>query len=466
LSLKGANSPPRGRKLRSTGTKAKTRIGQVRMPHADLERQLETYKRKLNEAREDLAEALEQQTATLEVLQVISSSPRNLQAVFQAMLENATRVCGAKFGVLWLPEGDGFRAVALHGLPPAFAEARRREPWVKTNPGTSLGRVAATKRTVQIADIRQEPAYINDPSRFAILELAGARTMLSVPILKDNELVGQFGIYRQEVRPFSEKQIELATSFANQVDNTRLLNELRQRTADLGEALEQQTATSEVLRVISSSPGELQRVFAAMLENATRICEAKFGFLFRYDAGAFNPMAMLNVPPALEDFMRQRGPYRPQPGLPLHRVLETKKIVHTIDQAAEEVQTPSAKLAGARTHLAVPMLKEGETGSSSPGELEITCSTCEVAVCCSSAILAYAAMPARPMPASSRATASTPRRSAELSLMTAVLATMGASARRPAHFVTARERRLLESGQEPGYRRCEKVRTLRRVGRR
>ena len=183
MSRKGAKNQTGVRKLRSGGTKVRTRVGRTRQPRTDLEKKLQAHARALEkrldaragelaETHKQLAEALEQQTATSEVLRVISSSPGNLQAVFQAMLENATRVCGAKFGVLWLPERDGFRAVALHGVPPAFAEARRREPWVKTNPGTSLGRVAATKQTVQIVDIRQEPAYINDPSRFAILELA------------------------------------------------------------------------------------------------------------------------------------------------------------------------------------------------------------------------------------------------------------------------------------------------------
>ena len=323
--------------------------------------------RLLNELRQrtdDLSEALEQQTATSEVLQVISSSPGDLQVVFQAMLENATRVCGAKFGVFWLPERDGFRAVALHGLPPAFAEARRREPWVKTNPGTSLGRVAATKQTVHIADIRQEPAYINDPSRFAILELAGARTMLSVPILKDNELVGQFGIYRQEVRPFTEKQIELATSFANQaviaIENTRLLNELR-------ESLQQQTATSDVLQVISSSPGELEPVFQAMLENATRICDAKFGNLLLYEGNVFRVAAMHGAPPAWAELRRRDPILRFGPKNPLARIAETRRVQHIADFRTEPAyldREPGpvalAEAASARTVLMVPMVKEGE----------------------------------------------------------------------------------------------------------
>jgi signal transduction histidine kinase len=293
-----------------------------------LEKKLDARAGELAEAHKQLAEALEQQTATSEVLRVISSSPGNLQAVFQAMLENATHVCGAKFGVLWLPERAGFRAVALHGVPPAFAEARRREPWVKTNPGTSLGRVAATKQTVQIADIRQEPAYINDPSRFAILELAGARTMLTVPMLKDNELVGQFGIYRQEVRPFTDKQIELATSFANQaviaIENTRLLNELR-------ESLQQQTATSEVLGVISRSPGELEPVFNAMLANATRLCEARFASLLLSERDQFHRVSVYNAPPALAEEWRRTPMARPHPESALGRTALTKRVVHVDD---------------------------------------------------------------------------------------------------------------------------------------
>jgi hypothetical protein len=177
LSLKGANSPTRGRKLRSTGTKARARVSNGPNSLIELKKQLEARTR-------ELAEALEQQTATSEVLKIISRSPGDLKPVFENILAEATRLCEAKFGVLWLCEDDGFRAVALHGAPPAYAEARQREPVLSPNPGTTMGRVAATKRTVQIADIRLEPAYRTDPKRFAIIEQAGARTLLSVPMLR------------------------------------------------------------------------------------------------------------------------------------------------------------------------------------------------------------------------------------------------------------------------------------------
>src|SRR5262245_59091455 len=319
-------------------------------------------KRPLDPRARALEEALAREAATAEVLRVIASSPGELQLVFETMLANAVRTCGAKFGVLWLSEGDGFRAVALHGAPPAFAQARRREPWIRTNPGTGLGRAAETRQPVQTADIRQEPAYLNDPQRFAVLDHARARTMLTVPMLKDNEMTGALGIYRQEVRPFTDKQIELVSSFASQaiiaIENARLLNELRQRTDDLTESLEQQTATSEVLRVISSSPGEVEPVFNAMLENATRICEANFGTLTLVEGDELRVAAMHGASRAFEE-LRRKDPRVPAA---VHRLFATKQMVHMADIAAEKAfaNSPLVKLAGARTFVGVPLLKDGE----------------------------------------------------------------------------------------------------------
>ena len=246
----------------------------------------------------ELRESLDRQTATSEVLSVISSSPGELEPVFQAMLANATRICEAKFGILYRCEGDALRTVAMHDAPQPFVEVRRSNPIIRPNLDTTLGRAMAIKQPVQIADILEELDPL-DARAAQLPKLAGARTVLAVPMLKENELVGAFVIYRTEVRPFNDKQIELVRNFAAQaviaIENTRLLNELRQ-------SLEQQTATSDVLRVISSSPGELEPVFETMLANAARICDAKFGTLYRCDNETFAPAARFGAPPAYADF--------------------------------------------------------------------------------------------------------------------------------------------------------------------
>ena len=319
----------------------------------------------------ELRELLEQQTATSEVLRVISSSPGELEPVFQAMLQNARRICEAEFGVLNLCEGEALRAVAMHGAPQAFVEERRRNPLIRPPPQTALGRVVATKQPVQIADIVNEPHYFDVPSGYSavvLTKLSGARTVLAVPMLKENELIGAIVIYRTEVRPFSDKQIELVKSFAAQaviaIENARLLNELRQRTADLSEALDQQTATSEVLQVISSAPGDLEPVFQSILANAVRICEAKFGTLYRTEGDSVRCVAMHDVPKAFAKERRRVPVIRPAPSTTLARALATKRPVQIAD-VRDYPDPPSgytggslATLAGARTLLTVPMLTD------------------------------------------------------------------------------------------------------------
>jgi signal transduction histidine kinase len=320
--------------------------------------------KELRQRTDDLSEALEQQTATSEVLQVISSSPGELEPVFQAILENATRICEAKFGNLWLLEKDGFRLAATHGAPTAYSDRLQEFATISPGTGTGLAGMIRTKQALQIEDMASSDGYVVErhPLIVASVELAGTRTLVAVPMLKEDELVGAIAIYRQEARPFTDKHIELVSSFAKQaviaIENARLLRELRQRTDDLSEALEQQTATSEVLEVISSSPGELQPVFEAMLENATRICEAKFGIMFRHEGGLFHTAALHDVPPAFTDFLSRQGSFAPQPGQLFGRLCESKTVIHVVDRATEPHPSPSVTHAGARSSIAVPMLKE------------------------------------------------------------------------------------------------------------
>ena len=268
-------------------------------------------------------EALEQQTATAEVLQVINSSPGDLAPVFDAMLEKALRLCGGSFGELRTYDGERFSLAATHGVPTAYVQHYARGDRGIYGPGTGPARILAGERVVHISDLlATEPYQRGDPDRVALVELGGARAYLLVPLLKDAVVLGYIMIYRKEVGTFSDKQIALLQNFAAQaviaMENARLLIETR-------EALDQQTATAEVLQVINSSPGDLAPVFEAMLERAVRLCEFDFSSLWTFDGSQFRPVARHGVPERLWQYLQDHTPPA------FARALTGERLVHIPD---------------------------------------------------------------------------------------------------------------------------------------
>jgi class 3 adenylate cyclase len=323
----------------------------------------------------ELTDERRQRRATSEVLRLLSGSHGDLNHLFDTILVNATNLCQANFGTLSLCEGDAFRIVAMHNVPPGLAELRRREPLVRAGP---LLRMAETKRLLHIADYTEYVAsHPADSDAAAFAKLTGVRTILEVPMLKDDDVVGAVVIYRTEVRRFDDREMTLIKDFAAQaviaIENARLLNELRERTsdltertADLTEALEQQTATSEVLQVVSSSPGDVEPVFAVMLEKAVRICDAGFGNIYRWDGEALHLVAAHNTPPAFAEDRAQRP--ETLRNAYISRMVATKSVVHVSDLKAERsylehrisAAVAAVELGGVRAFLLVPMLKEDE----------------------------------------------------------------------------------------------------------
>ncbi len=310
----------------------------------------------LEACRRELSESLERETATSQVLGIISSSPSDLEPVFEAILANATRLCEASHGTLWLCEGDAFRRAALHGaLPEAFVEAfvEGRGLLFRPAPEVPFARAARTRQTVHVADMRAEQAYLDrDPRAVAAVELGGIRTLVAVPMLKDNEPVGVVSIYRQEVRPFTDKHIALVTSFASQaviaIENARLLNELRA-------SLEQQTATADVLKVISRSTFDLQVVLDTLVESAARLCQAERAALIRPKGGSYQLGASYRY---TEEYKESLAGEHWEPGREslTGRVLLEGRIIHIPDVEADPDFT-FPKL-GSRTMLGVPLLRQ------------------------------------------------------------------------------------------------------------
>ncbi len=317
----------------------------------------------LTERTSNLTEALDQQTATSEVLQVISSTPGDLQPVFATMLENAVRICDATFGNIYRWDGEALHMLASHNTPPAFAEDRRRSPY-RPYPNSPIGRMVANKTVVHISDVRTEDVYTKqlDPVAVTAVTLGGLRTLLGVPLLNKSEMIGAFFLSRQEVRPFTDKQIELVKNFAAQaviaIENARLLSELRQRTTDLSEALEQQTATSDVLKVIANTQGELEPVFDAILANATRICEAELGTLVICENDGFRHVAGRGLPPDYVELRKREPVLRPPNNAPLGRLAANKQAVHVVDLLTEPARGQLATMAGSRTQVLVPLLND------------------------------------------------------------------------------------------------------------
>src|ERR1051326_2288083 len=322
---------------------------------SDLRRQLADANQRLEERTAERDEALAQQAATAEVLQVINSSPGDLAPVFDAMLEKAMRLCQAAFGELHTYDGERFSPAALRGVPAAHVEFRKSRPMIP-GPGTMNWRIRQGLNVVHVADLKsEEPYQAGEPQRRALVNLGGARTGLAVALRNDQRLLGLIIIYRQEVRPFSDKQITLLQNFAAQaviaMENARLITDTR-------EALERQTAAGEVFQVINASPGDLAPVFEAMLEKALRLCEAAFGFLWTWDGEQMHRQAFRGVPDELLEQLRE--PLKPPPRSIPERIINGERVVSDLDVLEGPRRSAILARLGARSCVGVAVRKDNK----------------------------------------------------------------------------------------------------------
>ncbi len=316
----------------------------------------------LEDRNRELTEALEQQTATSEVLKIISRSTFDLESVLQTLVENAARLCGAEVGSIYRLEGDAFRAAADYGTSPSIRDALARSP-IPAGRGSATGRAALERRTVHIPDVHADPEYELTERQKQI----GNRTTLAVPMQREGTLLGVFALWKAHVQPFTDKQIELVTTFADQaviaIENVRLFTELQARNKELSEALEQQTATSEILRVISSSPTDVQPVFDVIIRNAVQLCGAVWGMIWRYDGDLVDLVGLHNLPTDEVEELRRQFPRRID-DTHIHTVMRSGAVLEIPDVDAYEHATPSMRVRwrarGVRSLLIVPMRRDSE----------------------------------------------------------------------------------------------------------